>query len=165
MANKKYAKKIKSFFELSRVEQAEWIENNIPDFEMYCHGEGYLGAFYPVEIDLNNYLNDGNEYGVSGLILKQDPEMDSKRSQEIDAGAELTRAETYFLCQSIAQNDFNGWLTHNSFEIDFLDGNAFLYFQGESINKNSFDFKFHRAFTSYQSMLEFITEMPFSYVE
>ena len=165
MANKKYAKKIKSFLELSRVEQAEWIENNIPDFEMYCHGEGYLGAFYPVEIDLNNYLNDRNEYRVSGLILKQDPEMDSKRIQEIDAGAELTRAETYFLCQSIAQNDFNGWLTHNSFEIDFLDGNAFLYFQGESINKNSFDFKFHRAFTSYQSMLEFITEMPFSYVE
>ena len=91
--------------------------------------------------------------------------MDSKRIQEIDAGAELTRAETYFLCQSIAQNDFNGWLTHNSFEINFLDGNAFLYFQGESINNNSFDFKFHRAFTSYQSMLEFITEMPFSYIE
>ena len=112
MTNKKYAKKIKSFFELSRVKQAEWIENNIPDFEMYCHGEGYLGAFYPVEIDLNNYLNDRNEYGVSNLILKQDPEMDSERIQEIDAGAELTRAETYFLCQSIAQNDFNGWLTH-----------------------------------------------------
>ena len=75
MTNKKYAKKIKSFFELSRVKQAEWIENNIPDFEMYCHGEGYLGAFYPVEIDLSNYLNDRNEYKVSGLILKQDPEI------------------------------------------------------------------------------------------
>ena len=165
MTKKKFAQKIKNFLDLSQEKKAEWINNNIPDFEMYCHGDGYLGAFYPVDIDLSKYLSDRNEYGLSSLIVKQDPEIDNERIQEIDAGADLTKAETYFLCQSIAQNDFKGWLTHNSFEIDFLDGNVFLYFQGESINKNSFDFKFHRAFTTYKSMLEFISELPFSYVE
>ena len=165
MTNKKFAQKIKDFLDLSLAEKTEWIHDNIPDFEMYCHGEGYLGAFYPIDIDLSNYLSDRFKNGVSGLIVTQYPEMDYERIQEIDAGADLTKAETYFLCKSIAQNDFNGWLTHNSFEIDFLDGNVFLYFQGENINKNSFDFKFQQAFTTYKSMLEFISELPFSYVE
>ena len=165
MTNKKYAQKIKKFLELSKEKQAEWIENNIPNFELYCHGEGYMGAFYPLEIDLNKYLVDRKAYGLSGLIIKQDPYKEHERIQEIDAGAELTKAETYYLCQSIAQNDSNGWSTHNSFEIAFLDGNAFLYFQGESVNKNSFFFTFHKAFTTYKSMLEYISELPFSYLE
>ncbi len=118
MTNKKFAQKIKNFLNLSRAEKTEWIDNNIPEFEMYCHGEGYLGGFYPIEIDLSKYLSDRIKSGVSGLIVKQDPEMNYERIQEIDAGADLTKAETYFLCKSIAQNDFNGWLTHNSFEIN-----------------------------------------------
>lgn len=165
MTNKKYSQNLKKFLKLSKEEQAEWIKNNIPSFEVHCYGEGYLGAFYPHQIDLNKYLKDRNAFGVSALIIKQDPYKEHKRIQEIDAGADLTKAETYYLCKSIAQNDLNGWLTHNSFEIDFLDGNAFLYFQGESISKNSFYFKFQQAFTTYKSMLEYISELPFSYLE
>ena len=135
MTKKKFAQKIKNFLDLSQEKKAEWINSNIPDFEMYCHGEGYLGAFYPVDIDLSKYLSDRNEYRLSGLIVKQDPEIDNERIQEIDAGAELTKAETYFLCQSIAQNDFNGWLTHNSFEINFWMGMFFYTFKVRVLTK------------------------------
>ena len=76
------------------------------------------------------------------MIAEQDPALRAERIEEIDNGAELTKAETYQLCKSIAEQDFYGWLTHNSFEVSFLDGNVYLYFQGESIGAASFDFKY-----------------------
>ena len=115
--------------------------------------------------DINKYLNDRDAYGVSSLISEQDPELGSERIEEIDNGATLTKAETYQLCKGIAEQDFYGWLTHNSFEVSFLDGNVYLYFQGESIGAASFDFKYKKPFQTYKLMLEYITDLPFSYVE
>ena len=77
------------------------MRSNIPEFEEHCYDKGYLGAFYPVDIDIDEYLNDRETYGVSGLIAKQDPELRPDRIEEIDNGAELTKAETYQLCKGI----------------------------------------------------------------
>ena len=164
MSKKIFGIKVQEFLNLSQEKQSEWVESNIPEFE-YCYDKGYLGAFYPVEIDISEYLNDRETYGVSGLIAEQDPALRAERIEEIDNGAELTKAETYQLCKSIAEQDFYGWLTHNSFEVSFLDGNIYLYFQGESIGAASFDFKYKKPFQTYKLMLEYITDLPFSYVE
>ena len=165
MSKKKFGIKVQEFLDLSQEKQSEWIESNIPEFEDYCYDKGYLGAFYPIDIDINEYLSDRDAYGVSGLISEQDPEIDHTRIEEIDNGAELTKAETYQLCKGIAEQDFYGWLTHNSFEVSFLDGNVYLYFQGESVGAASFDFKYKKPFQTYKLMLEYITDLPFSYVE
>ena len=92
-------------------------------------------------------------------------EIVESRIEEIDNGAELTKAETYQLYQAIAEGDFFGWLTHNSFEINFLDGTIHAYFQGESISADGFKFNYNRAFQTYKTMLEYISDLPFSYVE
>ena len=165
MVMQKYSLKVKEFLALSKEKQSEWMETKIPEFEEYCYDKGYLGAFYPVDIDIDVYLNDRDAYGVSGLIAEQDPEIGDRRIEDIDNGAELTKAETYQLCKGIAEQDFYGWLTHNSFEVSFLDGNVYLYFQGESIGAASFDFKYKKPFQTYKLMLEYITDLPFSYVE
>ena len=165
MSKKKFGIKVQEFLNLSEEKQSEWIETNIPEFEEYCYDKGYLGAFYPVDIDIDEYLNDRDAYGVSGLISGQDPEIDGSRIEEIDNGAELTKAETYQLYQAIAEDDFFGWLTHNSFEIQLLDGTLHLYFQGESISASGFKFECNRVFQTYKTMLEYISDLPFSYVE
>ena len=165
MTKKKFGIKVQEFLNLSEEKQSEWIETNIPEFEDYCYDKGYLGAFYPVDIDIDEYLNDRDAYGVSGLISGQDPEIDESRIEEIDNGAELSKAETYQLYQAIAEDDFYGWLTHNSFEINFLDGSIYVYFQGESISAAGFKFRYNRAFKTYKSMLEHISDLPFSYLE
>ena len=53
--NKKFGISVEAFLTMSEDKQLEWIENNIPDYEMYCYGDGYLGAFYPLEIDLEEF--------------------------------------------------------------------------------------------------------------
>jgi hypothetical protein len=58
-----------------------------------------------------------------------------------------------------------GWLTHNSFEIHLLDGTLHLYFQGKSISADGFKFEYNRAFQTYKTMLEYISDLHFSYVE
>ena len=165
MSKKKFGIKAQEFLNLSTEKQSEWIESNIPEFEEYCYDKGYLGAFYPIDIDINEYLSDRDTYGVSGLISEQDPELEKERIKEIDDGVELTKAETYQLCKGIAEQDFYGWLTHNSFEVSFLDKNIHLYFQGESIDAASFDFKYIAPFQTYKKLLEYISDLPFSYVE
>ena len=112
MSKKIFGIKVQEFLNLSQEKQSEWVESNIPEFEEYCYDKGYLGAFYPVDIDIDEYLNNRETYGVSGLIAKQDPELRPDRIEEIDNGAELTKAETYQLCKGIAEQDFYGWLTH-----------------------------------------------------
>lgn len=166
MSKKIFGIKVKEFLNLAQEEQSEWVDINIPDYETLCYDDGYLGAFYPVDIvDIDEYLNDRDAYGVSGLISGQDPEIDESRIEEIDNGAELTKAETYQLYQAIAEDDFFGWLTHNSFEIHLLDGTLHLYFQGKSISVDGFKFEYNRAFQTYKTMLEYISDLPLSYVE
>ena len=166
MSKKKFGIKVQEFLNLSQEKQSEWIDINIPDYETLCYDDGYLGAFYPVDVvDIDEYLNDRDAYGVSGLISGQDPEIDESRIEEIDNGAELTKAETYQLYQAIAEDDFFGWLTHNSFEIQLLDGSVNAYFVGHSLGPGGYDFKYSTSFETYKKMLETISKEPMSYIE
>ena len=165
MPKKIFGIKVKEFLNLSHQAQDSWIKKNIPGFEEHCYGKGYLGAFYPGDIELAEYLSNRNSHGVSSLISKQDPEIDKERIKKIDNGAELTKAETYLLCKGIAEQNLFGWLTHNCFEVSFLDGRIFLYFQGESISTANFYFKYTKPFKTYKAVLEYISELPFSYIE
>ena len=52
---KKYDFKINQLIELPKDAQFSWIETNVPDYDV-CYGDGYLGAFYPSEPDLSDFL-------------------------------------------------------------------------------------------------------------
>ena len=52
-----------------------------------------------------------------------------------------------------------------TFEIHLLDGTLHLYFQGKSISVDGFKFEYNRAFQTYKTMLEYISDLPFSYEE
>ena len=103
--DKKFGITVKEFLTLSQDKQADWIKNNIPDYELNFYGDGYLGAFYPIEIDLKEFLDDRDAYGVASLISSQDPEVSNERIEEIDAGAELTEKEVQDLLNAIAEAD------------------------------------------------------------
>ena len=163
--DKKFGITVKEFITLSQDKQADWIENNIPDYDMNCYGDGYLGAFYPIEIDLKEFLDDRDAYGVAGLISSQDPEVSDERIEQIDAGHELTEKELHNLLTAIAEADVDSWLTHNSFEIQLLDGSVHAYFVGHSLGPGGYDFKYSTSFETYKKMLETISKEPMSYIE
>ena len=162
---KKYDFKINQLIELSKDAQFSWIETHVPNYDEKCYGDGYLGAFYPSEPDLSDFLDDPEDYGVSRLIVSQNSEISNERLSEIDAGAELTKTERENLIAAIAEEDVDGWITHNSFEITLLDGNIQAYFNGYSLGPGGFDFKFFSFFRTYEDLLRHITSLPLSYVE
>ena len=162
---KKYDFKINQLIELSKDAQFSWIETHVPNYDEKCYGDGYLGAFYPSEPDLSDFLDDPEDYGVSRLIVSQNSEISNERLSEIDAGAELTKTERENLIAAIAEEDVDGWITHNSFEITLLDGNIHAYFNGYSLGPGGFDFKFFSFFRTYEDLLRHITSLPLSYVE
>ena len=94
---------------LSQENQAQWIETNIPDYKTLYYDDGYLGAFYPCNIDLDEYLNNRDNYGVSGLIGSQDPDITEERLEQIHAGEDLTETELEHLKTAIVEADFDGW--------------------------------------------------------
>ena len=60
--------------------QLQWIEENVPDWGVLLYGEGYLGCSYPTEnIDLNEYLSNRDDYGVSEMLLSQDSNIAEER--------------------------------------------------------------------------------------
>ena len=162
---KKYDFKINQLIELPRDAQFSWIETNVPDYDENCYGDGYLGAFYPSEPDLSDFLDDPEDYGVSRLIASQNSEISNERLSELDAGAELTKMERDNLIAAIAEADVDGWITHNAFEINLLDGNIYAYFNGYSLGPGGFDFKFFSLFRTYEDLLKHITSLPLSYLE
>ena len=91
--NKKYGLKLQEFLNLSQEKQSEWVDINIPDYGIKLHEDGYLGAWYPAELDWDEYLNNREDYGIADVIAYQDPEITNERKAQIDAGAELTENE------------------------------------------------------------------------
>ena len=162
---KKYDFKINQLIELSKDAQFSWIKTHIPDFGEKCYGDGYLGAFYPYDPDLSDFLDDPEDYGVSGLIASQNSTISDSRLSEIDAGAELTEAEKENLIAAIAEADVDGWITHNGFEITLLDGSIYAYFNGYCLGQGGFDFKFFSIFKTYEDLVKYITSLPISYLE
>ena len=61
---KKFSSKMNQLLDLSYDEQFSWIETHVTDYDEQCYGEGYLGAFYPSETDISDFLNDPEDYGI-----------------------------------------------------------------------------------------------------
>ena len=97
--------RVREFLSLSNEAQFAWIQKNIPDYETKLYGDGYLGAYYPRPIDWDEYLNNREDYGVSGLIASQAKEISHHRIEEIDEGAPLTEQERDHLLNAVAEND------------------------------------------------------------
>ena len=92
--NIKYQISSVEFFSIGEKFQFKWIENNIPDYDDFLYGDGYLGASYEVKkIDLDEYLGDPENYGVSHLLSSQNSEYTEARLEEINKGAELSKSE------------------------------------------------------------------------
>lgn len=110
--------------------QLQWIEENVPDWGVLLYGEGYLGCSYPTEnINLNEYLSNRDDYGVSEMLLSQDSNIAEERIEEIDSGADLTTHEIEMLQRSIAEDDFDGWIGHHCFDLELSDGNVCIRHQ------------------------------------
>ena len=165
MSKQIFGIKTQEFLNLSKEKQSEWIEENIPEYEELCYDKGYLGAFYPCNIDLDEYLDDRDNYGVSGLIGSQDPEITEERLEKIHAGEDLTETELEHLKTAIAEADFDGWLSHHSFEIKLLNGSVFTYLEGTSIGQGGLSFEYCTAFKTFEELLKSISDQPFSYIE
>ena len=105
-----------AFIKLTLAEQAAWIEANVPDHEAKLYGDNYLGCSYALnEATFSEYLEYREDYGVSGLIEAQLPNISEVRIEEIDGGAELANEELEALISAMAENDFDGWGTHSGF--------------------------------------------------
>jgi len=78
------------FLKLSVADKAAWIKANIPEYETQLYGDNYLGCSYDLDEDkLDEYLENRDDYGVSGLIEEQLPSLSEERACEIDDGVEL----------------------------------------------------------------------------
>ena len=150
---------------LSQEGQDLWIEENIEDYELKLYGDGYVGCFYPDDIDWDEHLNDPEDFGVAGLIVSQYPLITDERIEEINSGAELTETEKKHLLAAVAENDVGNWITHNSFEVEMLDGRVFVYFHGHSMGQAGFNFEYQKAFDSYKALLTEVSSFPLSSIE
>ena len=157
--------RVREFLSLSNEAQLAWIEKNISDYDMKLYGDGYLGAYYPCSIDWDEYLENHEDYGVSGLISSQNENMSNDRIEEIDEGAPLTKKEKDHLANAIAENDHDSWITHNCFEISLSNGSVFVLFEGHSLGPGGYDFKFFGTFETYEKLLAHMNSQPMGYLE
>ena len=161
----KYPLKVKDFLALSQEEQNLWIEKNINDYELKLYGDGYVGCFYPDDVDWDEHLNDPENFGVAGLIVSQHPSITDERIEEINSGAQLTAKEKEHLFAAIAEKDVDNWITHNSFEIEMSDGRVFVYFHGHIMGQGGFNFEYQKAFDSYKALLREVSSFPLSSID
>ena len=113
-------------------------------------------------MSLNEYLNNRDDYGVSGLIGAQDPDITEERLKQTHAGEDLTETELLHLNSAIVEADFARRLTHHSFAIKLSGDSIFTYLEGTSIWQGGFSFDYCTAFKTYEKLLETISDQPFS---
>ena len=90
---------IGEFISKGNTGQLQWIEENIPDWGVLLYGEGYLGCSYPTEnIDLNEYLSNRDDYGVSEMLLSQDSNISEERIEEIDVKHITPKEDAIAIC-------------------------------------------------------------------
>ena len=96
---------VEEFGSFSSEEQLKWMEQNIEDYEQRLFSDGYLGCSFPVgSIDLDEYLEYRDDYGVSGLIASNPTSISTVPQSEIDEVAKLTTEEISALQSKIAEN-------------------------------------------------------------
>ena len=149
------------FLKLSTEEQQAWIQTNIPDYGVILYGDNYLGCSYELDEDtFNEYLECRDDYGVSGLIEEQLPNISEVRIEEIDDGAELTNEELEALRYAMAENDFSGWDTHSGFYFKVRFGALYALFVGEDRGQAGCDFELESVFKTKQLALEYVSKKP-----
>ena len=154
---------VEEFGSFSSEEQLKWIEQNIEDYEQLLFGDGYLGCSYPVEsIDLNEYLQYRDDYGVSGLIASNLTNISTVRQKEIDDGAKLTAEEISALQRAIAEENCEDWTSHCGFEVTLKDGTSFALFQGQGGGQGGPTFEFEQIFKTEKSAINSISDRPFA---
>ena len=98
-----------AFLKLTHDEQEAWIEANIPDYKVNLYGDNYLGCSYELDEDtLEDYIEYRDDYGLSGIVSSQLPNMTKERLEKIDDGADLTLEEVEALKVIIKQHFRNG---------------------------------------------------------
>ena len=153
---------VEEFGSFSSEEQLKQIEQNIEDYEQLLFGDGYLGCSFPVgSIDLDEYLENRDDYGVSGLIASNLTNISTVRQKEIDDGAKLTAEEISALQRAIAEEDFFEWTLHCGFEVTLKNGTSFALFQGKDIGQSGATFEFEQIFKTEKSATNSISDRPF----
>ena len=149
------------FLKLPVDDQFAWIEENIPEYETQLYGNNYLGCSYDLDEDkLDEYLENRDDYGVSGLIEEQLPSLSEERAFEIDDGAELTSEELEALRTAMAENDFDGWDTHSGFYFKARFGALFTLFVGQDRGQGGSSFELERVFKAKKLAVEYVSEKP-----
>ena len=149
------------FLSLSIEDQASWIQVNISDYGVILYGDNYLGCSYELDEDtFNEYLECREDYGVSGLIEEQLPNISEVRIEEIDDGAELTNEELEALRYAMAENDFGGWDTHSGFYFKVRFGALYALFVGEDRGQAGCDFELESIFKTKQLALQHLSNKP-----
>ena len=149
------------FLKLSVEDQAAWIEANIPEYETQLYGDSYLGCSYDLdEGKLDEYLENRDDYGVSGLIEEQLPSLSEGRAFEIDDGAGLTSEELEALQTAMAENDFDGWDTHSGFYFKVRFRALYCLFVGHERGQGGCDFELEHVFKSKGLALQHVSEKP-----
>jgi len=154
------------FLSLSIVDQASWIEANVFDHETKLYGDNYLGCSYALdEAKFSQYLEYREDYGVSGLIEEQLPNISEVRIEEINDGAELTSEEVKALSTAIAENDFDGWDTHSGFHFKVRFGALYALYAGEDMGQGGTSFELEKVFKTKQLALQYVSKKPMVAVE
>jgi len=154
------------FLKLSVEDQFAWIKANIPEYETLLYGDNYLGCSYDLDEDtLEEYLENRDDYGVSGLIKEQLPNLSEERAFEIDDGAELTSEELEALKTAMAENDFDGWDTHSGFYFKVRFGALYGLFVGQDLGPGGSDFEIERVFAHKKLALHYVSEKPMAALE
>ena len=149
------------FLSLSILDQASWIEANVFEHEAKLYDDNYLGCSYALdEAKFSEYLEYREDYGVSGLIEEQLPNISEVRIEEIDDGAELTNEELEALRYAMAENDFSGWDTHSGFYFKVRFGALYALFVGEDRGQAGCDFELESVFKTKQLALQHLSEKP-----
>ena len=161
-ADKSNLPTVEEFGSFSSEKQLKWIEQNIEDYEQLLFGDGYLGCSYPVEsIDLNEYLENRDEYGVSGFIAFNLTNISTVRQSEIDKGTKLNAEEISALQRAMAEESEDGWTLHCGFEVTLKDGTNFALFQSQGGGQGSLTFEFEQVFKTEKSAINSISDKPF----
>ena len=149
------------FLSLSIENQASWIQVNISDYGVILYGDNYLGCSYELDEDtFNEYLECREDYGVSGLIEEQLPNISEVRIEEIDDGAKLTNEELEALRYAMAENDFGGWDTHSGFYFKVRFGALYALFVGEDRGQAGCDFELESIFKTRKLAVQHVSQKP-----
>ena len=150
-----------AFLKLTHDEQEAWIEANIPDYKVNLYGDNYLGCSYELDEDtLEDYIEYRDDYGLSGIVSSQLPNMTKERLEKIDDGANLTLEEVEALKVGIAENDYHGWQIHSGQYIKVRFGAVYALYVGEDIGQGGANFELEAVFRSKSKAMLALNDKP-----